>query len=299
MRYVLLYNNFVENCREKGGESMADNPHKGHRKRMKREVIAQDFPDSMESHRILEMLLFFGIPYKDTNVLAHELIDTFGSFSGVLEATPEKLIKVKGMTENAACLISMILPIYKRYILNLEAQKTYCEPTSKLAEFIRALYLDTTNERVYAICFDQKRSMIGYRMLAEGDISSSNADLRSLASAVLSINASSVIIAHNHPHGITVPSRTDIETTKVIYKFLNALKVKLLDHIIVNDTDYFSMAETEKYSYIFYGFENSPFDRDIDKELELAKEAYEIKVQDENISRAHKLVDGVISKSDI
>ena len=90
------------------------NIHNGHRKKVKERYYANGLK-GMPPHNILEMLLFFGIPYKDTNPIAHDLIDRFGSLSAVLEAKHSDLLSVKGMTENAACLITMILPLYKRY----------------------------------------------------------------------------------------------------------------------------------------------------------------------------------------
>lgn len=264
-----------------------DNPHKGHRSKVKKRYFENGL-NGMPDHNVLELLLFFGIPYRDTNEMAHELIDKFGSFSGVLEADPKDLMSVKGMTENAACLLNLILPVYKRYSIDQSSKKPYYASSAELAEFIRTLYLDTTDERVYAIFFDSRNRMIGSRIISEGDIDSCRADLRKLASVALEVKANSVIIAHNHPHAITAPSRADIDSTIEIYKLLATLKVRLLNHIIVNEDDYFSMAETPKYSYIFSGLETPPYESDIDRELEYVKGLVERKNREDNIRKARE-----------
>ena len=88
---------------------MDKNPHTGHRKRLRHELLQQDFPDSVPSHKVLEALLFYGIPQCDTNGIAHELLEKFGSLNGVFEADPNSLFEVKGMTEKAVTLIKIIL----------------------------------------------------------------------------------------------------------------------------------------------------------------------------------------------
>ncbi|MBR3816358.1 MAG: hypothetical protein IKJ27_06505 [Clostridia bacterium] len=270
-------------------EVKKENPHKGHREKVKARYLVNGL-NGMPQHNVLELLLFFGIPYKDTNEIAHKLIEHFGSFSGVLEAKPNELVKIKGMTENAAILINMILPLYKQYAIDLNAHSPCCDSSEKLAEYIRNLLLDTNDERVFAICFDYKRRLIGCKIIGEGDIISSTVDYRRLAEVLLETKANSIIIAHNHPHGITSPSKDDIEATKEIFRFVSTLKVRLLDHIIVNDTSYLSMAETLHYAYIFSGMTNSPFERDYDSEIETAKKELEEKRLRENRERCQRLL---------
>ena len=248
-----------------------ENPHKGHRIKVRNRYYETGF-NGMADHNVLEMLLFFGIPYRDTNEMAHELISRFGCFSAVLEADVKDLITVKGMTENAACLISMIRPLYKRYMEDICSRKPVFDSKEKISEFIRSLFLDTNDERLYALAYDSSRRFIGYKNIGDGDIRSSRADIRKLSAFVLECKATDIILAHNHPHGIALPSTEDIDCTKYIYKILEALKVRLLDHIIVNESDYISMAETMRYAYIFSGMEQSPFDKEFNEELEKAHE---------------------------
>lgn len=252
----------------KNNESKNDSAvHSGHRAKVKKRFFSSGLK-GMPDHNVLELLLFFGIPYRDTNEIAHALIDKFGSFSAVLEADPEDLKSVKGMTESAACLINLMLPIYKRYYKDVCSRKMCCFTTKETAEYIRNLCLDTTDERVYVLLFDNRRTLIGHRVIGDGDIVSCSSDFRELAKAVLETKATGVILAHNHPHGITLPSYDDVEATKEIYKLLCYLKVRLLNHIIVNDRDYFSMIDSDKFSYIFAGLEKPAYEREgIDEEI--------------------------------
>lgn len=233
------------------------NIHKGHRNRVREEYYSNGL-EGMADHRILEMLLFFGIPYKDTNPIAHELLERFGSFAGVLEAKTADLVSIKGMTENASCLISMILPLYKRYMDDITKRKPMLTKTEEIVDFLRAKYAETNNERVYVLCFDPNHYLLNCRMINEGDISSSNFDLRKLTAAVLETNATSVIISHNHPHGITLPSNEDVNITLKAYELLKTLKVDLLDHIIVSETSYNSLVNMPRFTHIFYGLDPLP-----------------------------------------
>lgn len=229
-----------------------NNVHKGHRQKVKDRYMKTGF-DGMADHNILELLLFFGIPYKDTNPIAHELMNTFGSFSGVLHAGVAELKSVKGMTENAACLLNMILPVYKRYCSDLTKERPMLMTAEEVVEYMRPKFLDTNNERAYALCFDSGHCLIAARKLSDGDVNSTVLDMRALACAVLETKAAGVLLVHNHPNEIPLPSAGDIEQTKNAYSFLQTMKVSLMDHIIIAKSGYCSMISVPKFTHIFYG----------------------------------------------
>ncbi len=230
------------------------NIHKGHREKIKQRYYEVGL-GSMPDHNILEMLLFFGIPQRDTNPIAHELIDRFGSFSGVLEASVTELKSVKGMTESAACLLTMFLPVYKRYVSDLRKKKLQFKDAKEIADYLRPLYLDTNNERIYALCFDLQDRLIACRVVSDGDIDSSVFDPRKLATIVLEVKAKKVMLSHNHPNGTLTPSEGDSKITQYAFDLLRLLKVQLTDHIIVTDTSYFSMIKSPSHIHLFYGAE--------------------------------------------
>ncbi len=231
------------------------NLHKGHRQKVKKRFLEAGL-NGMAEHNILEFLLFFGIPYRDTNDIAHNLMEYFGSFSKVLEASHSDLLKVEGMTDNAAYLITLLLPVFRRYTEDIEDGKLKFEGVDEAVRFLRKLYIDCKNrERVYALALDASGRLINYRMLNEGDIRSSNINLRDLASFLLETSAVSVIISHNHPHGVASPSCDDINVTKTLAELIMLLNVDFHDHIIIGDTTHFSMRNSPRFAHIFYGID--------------------------------------------
>ena len=186
-------------------------------------------------------------------------MEKFGSFSGVLKADRTDLKNVKGMTENAACLISMLLPVFKRYTDDLMKEKPTLETTEQIVSFMRPRFIDTANERVYLLCFDCNHALISVRFIDEGDVASANINLRSIASAVIETKAAGAVLVHNHPNAVALPSQADISATKKAYDFLSMMKVRLLDHIIISQTGHCSMVSVPKFAHIFYGL-NPIFD---------------------------------------
>ena len=230
-----------------------ENLHSGHRQKVRNRYYECGL-NGMADHNVLEFLLFYGIQRKDTNELAHRLIATFGSLSRVFEAKFEDLVKVKGMTENAACLITMILPLYNKYAENLHARKPDMTNEAELVDYLRTKFSKQV-EQVYVVCFDAKHSFISCRLIGEGDISTSTFDIRKLVSIALETNASTVVLAHNHPYGIHLPSQQDVQVTELISNMLDNIKVQLADHLIITDHGYSSMLSFPRYSHIFYGVE--------------------------------------------
>ena len=234
---------------------MADeNIHKGHRKKLKNRVLTHGLAGEAP-HTILELLLFYGIPYKDTNPIAHELLDRFGSLSGVLRAGVEELKSVKGMTENAALLLHLILPVYAAYEDDLLRTPTLPETTAQIVEYMRPKLIGGTTEKAYLICVGANGKLLGLRKICEGDLSSAALDLRALAAAVLETKAQDAILIHNHPNGIAAPSLQDVEATKQVFSFLEQMKVRLLNHIILTEDDYCSMVDKLKFTHLFYGIQ--------------------------------------------
>ena len=226
--------------------------HAGHRQKVKDAYLARRFSGEPD-HRLLEMLLFFGIPYRDTNEIAHLLLERFGSFADVLRATPEQLKQVKGMTMNASILVSMILPLYQRYEECLVEKRPILNNTEAIVQFMRPKYIGVRNERAYALCLDENARLITLQELSEGDPHNTVLNLRRLASAVLESDISHVVLVHNHPNEIVVPSSEDVHTTKLTRFMLHMLQVELDDHIIISAKDSYSMLNSGRFTSLFYG----------------------------------------------
>ena len=226
-------------------------PHEGHRKRLKEQFLTYGSFDGMSDFNVLEMLLFFAIPRKDTNVLAHNLIDHFGSLDRVFEASFDELVKVDGISTNAATLIQMILPLYKRYAVSANASKRTFNTTEELAQYVSKFFVGETKEKVYLLCFDSRARLNNCTLISEGDKDNVPIDRRKIVEVAIEQKSSMVVLAHNHPNGLCVPSANDFNGTMDVANVLQKLNVNLLDHIIISGEEYFAMSESENMRYIF------------------------------------------------
>lgn len=216
--------------------------HKGHRQRLKERFLNEGF-DSFSNHNILELLLFYSIPQRDTNELAHELINRFGSLSGVFDAPYEELVQVKGISSHSALLMSMLPQLCQRYLTDKNTE-VILDSTEKAGHYLTRFYIGRKNEEVTILCLDGKCGLVGRFVLHEGSINSAEVSTRKVLKAALSSNAVGVILAHNHPGGIALPSAEDISTTKKIQQALASADIPLVDHIIVAGEDFVSMASS-------------------------------------------------------
>ncbi|MBE6551193.1 MAG: hypothetical protein E7665_03555 [Ruminococcaceae bacterium] len=228
---------------------MAENLHAHHRSRLKARFLKEGL-ENFEKHNILELLLFFGIPYMDTNEIAHVLLDRFGSISGVCDAPYSELITVKGIKENSATLLKLIPELARVYC----EEKYNVDPLKfsygMLGEYFVAKFLGINKEHVLAAFFDNDLNLITIETIYEGDVNSSLLPMRKLAQLVISTNASAVVLAHNHLSGVHIASNDDMETTGRVLDFLNEMRVTLLDHFIVAKDHYGSiMPDNYKEKY--------------------------------------------------
>lgn len=222
---------------------MEEQLHTNHRERL-RDRFLKDGLDSFEPHNVLELLLFYAQPRGDMNPLAHRLIDTFGSLSGVLDAAIEDLCSVKGMGKNTAVFLKMI-PQLCRYYLDDKYQNGFIiDSTKKAGEFLLPKFVGRTNEVVYLVCLDNKGKVIHTTQVIEGSVNATQVSARRIIEIAIRTNASAVIISHNHPNGVAIPSGADVATTRDLDQALRLVGIQLMDHIIVAEDDFTSMADS-------------------------------------------------------
>lgn len=222
--------------------------HEGHRKRM-RERFRKEGMDGFAAHEVLELLLFYGRARGDVNPLAHTLLDTFGSLKGVLEARPEQLMSVPGVGEETATLISMMLPMFRRYSACVCQEQKRIDNRGEAQTYCRALLAGWRTERFYELCLNAENQLLGQRLIAEGTLTEVPAYPRLVVETALNYNAHSVIICHNHPGGSAVPSTDDVRTTRRLQNLLLGMNINLLDHIIVAGEEAYSMVQHGDLSY--------------------------------------------------
>lgn len=220
--------------------------HAGHRQRLKERFLKESL-DNFEEHQVLELLLFYGIPQRDTNEIAHELIRKFGSLSKVLEATPEELSEVKYVGDNVTTLFRLITEVARYYQVNCAMREQILTSIDACGKYLVPFFHGRQNETVFLLCLDAKCKVLCCEKVGEGSVNSAGVPVRKIVEMALKANATSVILAHNHPSGLAIPSGEDIQTTRRVALALDAVEIGLVDHIIVADNDWVSLVQSELY----------------------------------------------------
>lgn len=220
--------------------------HNGHRQRLK-DRFRKEGLDNFDELYVLELLLFYSIPRVDTNPLAHRLLDHFGSLAGVLGATPEELEKVDGVTENTATLLSLVTQVGRYYQVNRFQPGTILRTLDECGNYLMPYFIGRENETVFMLCLDAKCKVLSCKMVGEGSVNSANIPIRRVVELALNANATTVVLAHNHPSGIAIPSVDDIQTTRKLAIALQAVDITLSDHIVVSGDDYVSIVQSQYF----------------------------------------------------
>ena len=216
--------------------------HDGHREKMRRRFLSGGL-EQFADHEALELLLYYAIPRRDTNPIAHALIDRYGSLSAVLAAPVEDLQKVEGIGESAAILLKLVPRLCaKARLADADRQELILNTASRAGAYLLERFYGEQNEVIYQLCLDRKGKLLACKKLGEGSIASAALDVRKLVENAILHSASSVVLAHNHPSGIASPSHEDYAATDRARNALETIGVALADHIIVADGDFGALA---------------------------------------------------------
>ena len=200
--------------------------------------------DNFNDVNVLELLLFYAIPRKDTNELAHALLDHFGSLDRIFEASVPELEEVPGIGENTALLISLVPQITRRYLM--AKGNCICSITSsaEAGKYLVPRLMFEKEEKLLLLCLDAKKSVISCINLGSGVVNAVDVNVRKVVENAVRHRANTVILAHNHPGGVALPSREDERITLEIAAALKLVGIPLVDHIIVAGDDYVSFADS-------------------------------------------------------
>ena len=214
-----------------GGNGVEGNEHENHRERMYKRYDRSEIKD-FEKHEVLEMLLFYAIPRKNTNPIAHRLIKEFGSLEEVLKAPPHRLMQVNGVGPAVAR--------YFRLWREVFSAPEWNEPPKKLTDktataYFKALFKGETREVFYMICLDPKDNILACEKISEGTFESTTIDQSKVARLALKYDSAQVVFAHNHPSGVDKASGADINVTEVLEGVLFTFGIRVRDHIIYTD----------------------------------------------------------------
>lgn len=221
---------------------MGENLHQGHRQRVKQR-FRQEGLDAFADHQVLEMLLFYCIPRRDTNELAHKMIRQFGSLSNLLEAAPEEIMELCQVSENTAILVSLIPSLARRYQQSRWRARPDLGDSTKAGEYAVSLFTGRTYEAFFMLCLNAQNRLTHTVLINEGTIDETAVYPRNIVEAALRYQAAKVVLAHNHPGGSMKPSRADLRITQIIKDALGTIFVEVVDHLIVAGEQYLSLAE--------------------------------------------------------
>ena len=217
--------------------------HDGHRANVRRRFLQAGL-DAFADHEALELLLFYAIPRRDTNPIAHALIDRYGSLEAVLNAPVEDLKKVEGIGENAAVLLRLVPQLWSKARLSSVSHECILNSIESAGAYLLERLKSVQGEIVYQLCLDRKGKLLACKRLGEGSGVSVIVDVRKLLENAILTSASSVILGHNHPSGMALPSDDDYHATLRAKEVLASINVELLDHIIVADQEFVSMRQS-------------------------------------------------------
>lgn len=213
--------------------------HAGHRSRLRKRLQTEGL-EGFSSHETLELLLTYAIPRVNTNETAHRLIKRFGSFSGVLDAPWEELTRVEGVGPQAAALITMMVPMLRRYEQEKMGPGLPLDNYARVAEYCRTLFLGVNVEQCYVLCLDGKLKLRFPALLSQGTPGDVSIHPRVVLQELIRYNATGAIICHNHPSGSPEPSPDDVSVTHQIYTILESIGIHLYDHVIVSGQTVYS-----------------------------------------------------------
>lgn len=216
--------------------------HDGHRQRLKERFLREGL-DGFTDVQVLELLLFYVVPRQDTNPIAHDLLARFGTLARVLDAPVSKLTQVKGISENGATFLKLVRELDRRYVLS-QGQDIILNTIQDCCDYLSRFFKGKRNETVFLLSLDAKLKLLSCREVGEGSINYASVPIRRCVEMALEDGATSVILAHNHPSGIAVPSNDDIHTTRRLAMALSAVEIQLADHIVVAEDEYVSMVQS-------------------------------------------------------
>lgn len=220
--------------------------HNGHRQRLM-DRFRENGLDEFNSIQALELLLFFSIPRRDTNELAHVLLDRFGSISRVMDASVEELMEVPGVGLNTATLLRLVKEAGRFYQVDRVKRDSLLQTMDDCARYLMPYFMGKQREMVYLLCLDAGCNAIACREVGEGDVNVAVISPRRVVEVALAEKASSVVLAHNHPSGVAIPSQEDVAVTRRLASALASVDVVLLDHLIVAENDYVSLVQSKLF----------------------------------------------------
>lgn len=217
--------------------------YEGHRERLRKKYLQGGY-FAFHEYEVLELLLTYVIPRKDTKPIAKDLIEKFRSLDGVVTASIEELCSISGIKENSAIFVKLLGDLSKNlYKGEIRKEGIQLKDKNSLIRYLRSEIGFSSREEFRVIFLNNYNMLVGSETLFIGTIDKSAVYPREIVEKVLYYKAKGIIFAHNHPSGNLRPSKQDIQITEHMQEALDLIDVKLLEHIIITQDGYFSFLE--------------------------------------------------------
>ncbi|SMP47778.1 DNA repair protein RadC [Desulfonatronum zhilinae] len=194
----------------------------------------------MADYEVLELLLGYALPRRDTKELAKALLARCGSLRGLFHAAPEDLADVQGMSPSVNVLLSVWREFWSRVQEGLIQDREVFSHPRIVADFAIARLGRERTEQFWVALVDNKNRLVHWQRVSQGTVDQTPVYPREILRLVLQHQASGLILVHNHPGGDPKPSAQDQELTKKMQRAAQEMDIRVLDHIVVTDHDYFS-----------------------------------------------------------
>jgi len=212
----------------------------GHRNRLRSRFLKTG-RESLADYELLELLLTYAIPRKDTKGIAKNLLQRFGSFASIFDQPLERIQEVKGIGPYTATFFSAIKEFMVRYLeQEVECAETISSPHD-IAKFIQSHIGANPRENLMVLCLDDAKRLLHHECVIEGTVDRAPFYPREIMKTAIVYNATSLILVHNHPSGDPIPSENDHVITKELEQIASSFDIRLLDHLIVTPRKSFSI----------------------------------------------------------
>lgn len=203
-----------------------------HRKRLRTRFI-QGGAQAMPDYELLELVLFRAIPRQDVKPLAHALLDRFGDFNAVIAAPQERLREVRGTGDAVICELKIVEAAAHRLARARILRRQVVSSWDQLLDYCHTTMAHRDTEQFRVLFLDRKNVLIADEAQASGTIDHVPVYPREVVKRALELNASALILVHNHPSGDPTPSDADIAMTHQVDAAAQALSITLHDHLII------------------------------------------------------------------
>lgn len=224
-----------------------ENLHAGHRDRMIDKILKN--PDGLLDHELLEVLLFFAVPRKDTNPLAHKLLKVFGDLETLINATPEQLQKVDGVGKRVAAELTVFFNIIKR-LRYKNKEKLVITNSESVYKIVESDLKGKGEETFLLLLLDGRFNLLAKTLFSDNKVSKVKATIPEIIDAINVHKPTFAIIVHNHPSGDATPSEFDDYATVKINFICELHGINLIDHMIISKNGNYSYRNSNKLQEI-------------------------------------------------